>query len=229
MRSALGCIALLGVGTLSTMLIAARSPFMTGQDRIVEQPIPFSHQHHVGDAGIDCRYCHQGVEDSARAGVPSTQICMTCHRELWSQSDMLAPVRNSWQENRSLRWRRVHDLPDYVFFNHGIHIHKGIGCYSCHGDLSEMPLTMQARPLTMQWCLDCHRNPQQHVRPRALVFHSKPLKSLTSTNPFRDALSETKPEHLEAETSSAEIKLLQTQLAKKYKLKSRTDCYTCHR
>ncbi|WP_198422281.1 cytochrome c3 family protein [Gimesia chilikensis] len=229
MRATLGLLVLSGIGALSTMLIAARSPFMTGQDRIVEQPIPFSHQHHVGDAGIDCRYCHQAVEDSPRAGVPSTQICMTCHRKLWDQSEMLAPVRNSWQTNRSLHWHRVHDLPDYVFFNHSIHIHKGIGCYSCHGDLSAMPLTRQASPLTMQWCLDCHKNPSSQVRPRSLVYATKPLNSLTHTAEFRNAYAEVTGQLPETRLSPRELSHFQNQLAQRYQLKSLTDCYTCHR
>ena len=229
MRTTLGLLVLLGVGALSTMLIAARSPFMTSQEQIVEQPIPFSHQHHVGDAGIDCRYCHQGVEDSARAGVPATQICMTCHRELWKQSDMLAPVRESWQKNRSLKWNRVHDLPDYVFFNHSIHIHKGIGCYNCHGDLSEMPLTRQDSPLTMQWCLDCHLDPTQQVRPRSLVYQTRPLTALTDTSEFRKAFAEVTGKQPGAKMTSRELEMFRTQLGEKYKLKSRTDCYTCHR
>ena len=192
------------------MLVIARSPYMTGQDMTPAQPVPFSHQHHVADVGIDCRYCHQSVETSPRAGLPTTQVCMNCHRKLFNQSDMLAPVRASLREDRPLKWNRVHDLPDYVYFNlyfnHSIHLHKGIACFDCHGDVGEMPLMMQAKPLTMQWCLDCHREPESHVRPRELVFEPKPLSKLVA-NP--DTLRE--------------------KLAEDYALKSRTDCYTCHR
>src|SRR5665213_1628982 len=137
--SLFGTVAIVGL-TGSAMLAVVRSPYMTDQDVTVEQPVPFSHQHHVADIGIDCRYCHQTVETSARAGVPSTQICMNCHRDLWNQAPMLAPVRDSFRNDQPLKWNRVHDLPDYVYFNHSIHIHKGIGCFSCHGEVGEMAL-----------------------------------------------------------------------------------------
>ncbi len=170
------------------MFALARSPYMTDKNVTVEQPVPFSHQHHVADIGIDCRYCHQTVETSARAGVPSTQVCMNCHRDLWNQAPMLAPVRESFRDDRPLLWNRVNDLPDYVYFNHSIHIHKGIGCYSCHGDVSEMPLTRRDQPLTMQWCLDCHRDPEKHVRPRGLIYVTKPLKELAGRDEVAGAV-----------------------------------------
>ena len=207
----------LGIVIVCAMLAIARSPYMTNQYMTVEQPVPFSHQHHVADIGIDCRYCHQTVETSARAGVPATQVCMNCHRELWNQTDMLAPVRASFRTDEPLHWNRVHDMPDYVYFNHSIHIHKGIGCYSCHGRVDEMALTYRAYPLTMKWCLDCHRDPKQHVRPRELVFQPKPLAELIAQN---SASSEAEEISLEG---------LQERLSEEYHLKSRTDCYTCHR
>ncbi len=196
------------------MFVIARSPYMTNQNVTVEQPVPFSHQHHVADIGIDCRYCHQTVETSPRAGVPATQVCMNCHRKLWNQTDMLAPVRASLRDNKPLHWNRVHDLPDYVYFNHSIHIHKGIGCYECHGRVGEMALIRRDQPLTMQWCLDCHRDPKQHVRPRSLVFNPKPLEELVD---FTDS------------KKGESLADLRAKLADEYELKSRTDCYTCHR
>lgn len=200
---------LLLAGTLlSVVLVVARSPYMTNQGVAVEQVVPFSHQHHVGDVGLDCRYCHQTVETSPRAGVPSTQVCMNCHRDLWNQAAMLGPVRDSFRTGRPLAWNRVHDLPDYVYFNHSIHIHKGIGCYSCHGDVSEMPLTRREQPLTMQWCLDCHRAPQRHVRPREFVFVTKPMAELNETS---------------GAGSDREL------LADSLNVKSKTNCTTCHR
>jgi len=201
--------------------------------------VPFSHQHHVSDVGIDCRYCHQSVEVSARAGLPTTEVCMNCHRQLWNQSDVLAPVRNSFRKDEPLRWNRVHDLPDYVYFNHSIHIHKGIGCYSCHGDVGEMALMRRAEPLTMQWCLNCHRDPQQHVRPRELVFDPEPLEQLLASRSLELAREEgpqepadqTNNETKHAPTTRlvSDMVSLRHQLPEEYHLKSRTDCYTCHR
>lgn len=146
------------------------SPWQTEQAVVRDQPVPFSHEHHAGGLGIDCRYCHTTVETSSFAGVPPTYTCMSCHSQIWANSPMLEPVRASLREGAPLRWARVNDLPDFVYFHHGIHIQKGIGCVSCHGRVDLMPLTAKAEPLTMEWCLDCHRHPERHVRPRARVF-----------------------------------------------------------
>jgi hypothetical protein len=129
------------------------------------QPVPFSHLHHVGELGIDCRYCHTGVETSAVAGFPSTQICMTCHSQIWTQAPMLAPVRQSLAMDRPLTWHRVAQLPDYVYFNHSIHVARGVPCVACHGRVDKMPLMARAQPFQMQWCLSCHRNPAPQLRP----------------------------------------------------------------
>lgn len=135
-----------------------------------QQPVPFSHKHHVGGLGLDCRYCHYTVESTATAGMPSTDTCMTCHSQIWTGAPMLAPVRQSLAQGVALRWRRVHDLPDYVFFDHSIHIAKGVACETCHGRLDEMPLTWRTESLHMSWCLDCHRDPGPRLRPREAVF-----------------------------------------------------------
>jgi hypothetical protein len=135
-----------------------------------EQVVPFSHKHHVGDDGIDCRYCHTSVETSAFAGIPPTHTCMTCHSQLFTQQPMLAPVVESLRSGMPIQWMRIHDLPDFVYFNHSIHIAKGVGCETCHGRVDEMPLTWRVAPLTMQWCLDCHREPEKHLRPVEHVF-----------------------------------------------------------
>lgn len=137
-----------------------RSPYVTEVGVIRNQPVPFSHQHHVGDIGIDCRYCHRTVETEATAGMPETEVCLDCHSQLWSDSPMLQPVRDSLQSGRPLAWTRVHDLPDYVFFHHGAHVSQGIECSACHGDVSEMPLMRRKHTLHMEWCLDCHRHPE---------------------------------------------------------------------
>jgi hypothetical protein len=148
------------------------SSYITGQSITHEQPVPFSHAHHVGGLGIDCRYCHAGVETSAVAGIPPTHTCMSCHSQLYTQTEMLAPVRASLADNRPIRWNKVNRLPDYVYFDHAIHVAKGVGCSTCHGDVSTMRLMRQAAPLTMAWCLDCHRDPAPHLRPRDEIFAS---------------------------------------------------------
>jgi hypothetical protein len=142
------------------------------QDRFTpKQPIPFSHRHHVSGLGIDCRYCHTTVETSANAGMPSTAICMTCHSQIWTNAAMLAPDRQSLVNNTPIRWTRVYGLPDYVYFDHSIHIAKGVGCTECHGQIGEMALTWKAESLYMSWCLSCHRDPAPHLRPADQVFN----------------------------------------------------------
>lgn len=136
----------------------------------VEQPIPFSHKHHVGDDGLDCRYCHTSVEKSSFAGMPSTELCLTCHSQLYKDSPMLAPLRDSLRTGRPIKWNRVHDLPDFVYFNHSIHIMKGVGCATCHGQVDEMPLIRRTESLEMQWCLSCHRGPEKFLRPKERIF-----------------------------------------------------------
>jgi hypothetical protein len=147
-----------------------RSSYFTGVEDPIDQPVPFSHEHHVAGLGIDCRYCHVSVEDAAYAGMPATKTCMTCHSQIWTNAALLEPVRASWRNDTPIQWNRVHDLPDFVQFNHGIHVQKGIGCYECHGKVDGMPLMWKANSLHMDWCLDCHRAPEKHVRPRDQVF-----------------------------------------------------------
>lgn len=148
-----------------------RSPMVSRQKLVQEQPVPFSHQHHVAGLGIDCRYCHTSVETSSFAGIPPTSTCMNCHSQIWTNAAMLEPIRASFRTGAPIHWSRVHDLPDYVHFNHSIHIAKGIGCVSCHGRVDKMPLMYQAEPLSMSWCLGCHRAPEDHIRPREQVFN----------------------------------------------------------
>lgn len=147
------------------------SPYFTDVNVAREQPVPFSHEHHVKGLGIDCRYCHTSVEESKFAGIPSTRTCMTCHSQIWTNSALLEPVRTSFREGKPLKWTRVHDLPDYVYFNHAVHVAKGISCASCHGAVNQMPLMWKNATLHMQWCLQCHRNPEQFIRPRDQVFN----------------------------------------------------------
>ena len=173
----------------------------------VEQPVQFSHKHHVGDDGIDCRYCHTSVEKSAYAGMPPTQTCMSCHSQLWSDSPELAPVRASYVSGEPIKWQRVHDMPDFVYFNHSIHIKKGIGCESCHGRVDQAPLMKKVNTMTMAWCLDCHRHPEKYIRPKTAVLKMG----------------------YEPEIPQKE---LGPQLVKEHRVlhpRQLTDCYTCHR
>jgi hypothetical protein len=147
-----------------------RSPYFTEVGDAREQPVMFSHKHHVGGLGLDCRYCHSSVETSPFAGIPPTETCMGCHSQVWIDSAMLAPVRESYQNDRPLQWERVHDLPDYVYFDHSIHLTMGIGCTTCHGQVDQMPLIWKTNSLYMEWCLDCHRAPEKYLRPREHVF-----------------------------------------------------------
>ena len=154
---------LLGVGWI--VLTLQRSDFVTGANQFVEQPVQFSHQHHVGGIGIECRYCHTSVEVSPSAGIPPTKTCINCHSQIWNTSPYLEPVRASFRDDKPLNWIRVHDLPDFVYFNHSIHVRKGVGCETCHGRVDRMPLMIQKNSLQMEWCLDCHRDPSRFVRP----------------------------------------------------------------
>ncbi len=148
-----------------------RSSWATKQDEFVEQPIQFSHAHHVGGMGIDCRYCHTSVEKSTFAGIPPTKTCMNCHSQIHTNAPILEPVRASFRNDTPLNWIRVNDLPDFVYFNHQIHVKQGVGCDTCHGPVDKMPLMYQAKPLLMEWCLSCHRAPENFIRPRAEVFN----------------------------------------------------------
>jgi len=147
-----------------------RSSYITQAWMAREQPVQFSHKHHAGDDGIDCRYCHTSVEDSSFAGIPPTKTCMNCHSQIFADSAYLEPVRESWRTGKPLQWTRVHDLPDFVYFNHSIHVNKGVGCATCHGRVDRMPLTWQAASLQMEWCLECHRHPERYLRRRDQVF-----------------------------------------------------------
>lgn len=167
--SIFGAIFIVAALTYAGALIN-RSSYVTAEGVAREQPVQFSHAHHVGGIGIDCRYCHTSVEDAAFANVPPTKTCMNCHSQIWAQSPYLEPVRASFRTGESLRWVRVNDLPDYVYFNHSIHVSKGVGCATCHGAVDRMPLMFQHASLQMEWCLDCHRAPEKYLRPREAVF-----------------------------------------------------------
>jgi len=163
-----GAVFFLAVAGYALMRLS-RSGYVTGAGVAYEQPVPFSHKHHANELGIDCRYCHTSVEVSASAGIPPTKTCMNCHSQIWADSPTLEPVRSSFKTDQSIPWIKVHDLPDFVYFDHSIHVAKGIGCASCHGRVDQMNLTWQENSLQMEWCLNCHRHPEQFVRPRQRV------------------------------------------------------------
>src|SRR6059036_2958509 len=193
------------IAALVTVIgVLVRSPYFTEARVVRVQPVPFSHKHHVSGIGIDCRYCHTSVEESSFAGIPPTKTCMNCHSQIWANSPFLEPVRDSFRTGRSIQWTRVHDLPDFVYFNHSIHVHKGIGCATCHGQVDRMPLMWQEASLQMEWCVDCHRQPERYVRPRDAVF------SVSYVPPANQ---------LE----------LGRRLVADYQIQKLTSCSTCHR
>jgi hypothetical protein len=186
------------------MTVMARSSYMTTAGVAYTQPVQFSHQHHVGLLGIDCRYCHTSVETSSFAGIPPTKTCMNCHSQIWVGSPYLDPVRESYRTAKPISWQRVHYLPHFVYFDHSIHLNKGFGCVTCHGPVDQMELTWQHGTLLMEWCLDCHREPEKYVRPRNQVFN-------LSWKPSQDQLE------------------LGRELAQAYQLHRLLGCSTCHR
>jgi hypothetical protein len=202
------------------MAEAQRSPYSTYEGVVKPQPAPFSHQHHVTGLGIDCRYCHTSVENSSFAGIPPTKTCMNCHAQIWTNAALLEPVRESYRSGKSLEWTRVNQLPDFVYFNHGIHLNKGVGCNTCHGPVDRMPLMYQYASLQMEWCLACHRAPEQNLRPREQVFnmHYQPPSSRN-------------PVVVDGQSYTDQI-ALGAALKEKYRVRTVaqiTSCNTCHR
>jgi hypothetical protein len=197
-----------------------RSPYVTYAGVVRPQPAPFSHQHHVAGLGIDCRYCHTSVENSRFAGIPPTKTCMNCHAQIWTKAPMLEPVRESFRTDKSLVWTRVNDLPDFVYFDHSIHINKGVGCNTCHGPVDRMPLMYNYASLQMEWCLNCHRAPEKNLRPRDQVFNMR-YQAPTADSPV-----------IVDGKSFVDQDSLGLHLVKAYKLRSERDitsCNTCHR
>jgi hypothetical protein len=184
--------------------VVNKTAYVTEVNIARPQPVPFSHKHHVGELGLDCRYCHTSVEESSSAGMPPTQTCMTCHSQIWTQAEMLEPVRASYRDSKPIAWTRVNAVPDFVYFNHSIHIAKGVGCTTCHGPIAQMNITWRGETLYMRWCLDCHSAPEHYLRPRSEVF-----------NPFYEP-----PRNQLA---------LGRRLVKEYKVQRLTNCTTCHR
>lgn len=205
-----GGVFIIGLGAWLALEVN-RSANVTNVGIARAQPIQFSHQHHVAGLGIECRYCHTSVENSSFANVPPTSTCMNCHQQIWFGSQMLEPVRASWKSGKPIEWTRVHNLGDYVFFNHGVHVQKGIGCVSCHGRVDKMQLVYKSEPMTMEWCLSCHRAPEKHIRPKDKVFDM-----------------EWRPENQKKPETQAEIG---ARLVKEYNIepaRNLSSCSTCH-
>ena len=193
-------IALLGFA----LNVVNQTSYVTEVHNARPQPVPFSHKHHAGELGLDCRYCHSSVEVSSSAGMPPTQTCMTCHSQIWTSAAMLEPLRASYRDSKPISWTRVNAVPDFVYFNHSIHVAKGVGCTTCHGPVAEMNITWRAETLYMRWCLDCHTAPEKYLRPRSEVFNAY-------YQPPSDQLA------------------LGEKLMKEYKVQKLTACTTCHR
>ncbi len=188
-----------------TVDLIYKGPYVDEEKVVRAQPVPFSHMHHVKDLNIDCRFCHTSAETSSFAGIPPVNTCMTCHSQIWPDAKVLAPVRESYRTGKPLAWQRVNELPDFVYFNHSIHVNKGVACVTCHGPVAEMPMMWREHSLEMKWCLQCHRNPEKFIQPRDTVF---------SPDKWPDTQDQAE---------------LQKWLVKEYHVKKFTDCTTCHR
>jgi hypothetical protein len=198
------------VGTAITILLNTnRLHYVSDVEVAKEQPVPFSHKHHVTGVGIDCRYCHTSVEESAFANIPPVETCMTCHSQIWTESPLLEPIRESYRTGKSIEWVRIHDLPDFVYFNHSVHVAKGVGCQTCHGQVDQMPLMWKVNTLNMEWCLECHRAPEKFVRPKEEVFN---MAWKTVDDHGHDVQA-----------------TLGARLVKEYNINPSADCSTCHR
>ena len=184
--------------------VVNNTSYVTEVNTARPQVVPFSHKHHVGELGLDCRYCHSSVEVSSSAGMPATETCMTCHSQIWTNSSMLEPVRASYSSSKPISWTRVNAVPDFVYFNHSIHVAKGVGCTTCHGPVAEMNITWRGQTLYMRWCLECHNAPEKYLRSRSEVFNA-------FYQPPSDQLA------------------LGRRLVKEYKVQKLTNCTTCHR
>jgi len=220
-KSSIAAVVALAVIAGWVVMLLMRASWLTKQDEFIEQPVQFSHLHHAGGEGIDCRYCHTSVENSSYAGIPPTRTCMNCHSQIWTNAPILEPIRASFRSDTRLNWIKVNDLPDFVYFNHQIHVNKGVGCSTCHGRVDQMPIVYQAQSLQMEWCLNCHRAPEKQIRPKEEVFNMAWVPP-TKDRPYTLKTGETV-------TSQDELGAL---LKKQYGITSpwhMTTCSVCHR
>lgn len=215
--------------------IITRSPWGTKATVPLDQPVPFSHKHHAWELGIDCRYCHSSVEKTAQAGIPSTQVCMSCHSQIWTNSPMLDPVRTSYAKNEPLRWNKVNNVPQFVYFDHSIHVARGINCNNCHGAVQKMHITWKGKYFSMQWCLECHRQPQNYLykpedgakEPRQAAFdlYGKIIQG-EKLNEVERNLAQGGEQKLTAGLVPSGIEHMKAMGVKTEQL---ADCWTCHR
>jgi len=194
------------ISTIGLVILVFQSPWYTRVNTVQPQPVPFSHEHHVRGLGIDCRYCHTSVETSAFAGIPPAKTCMSCHSQIWTNAEILEPLREAFRTGKPLQWTKLHNMPDYVYFNHSAHVAKGVACVTCHGPVDKMPLMVQSKNMTMMWCLECHRNPAKYIQPKDTVFRTDWQR------PSDAALGQSL---VDAHRVKGKLKM--------------ADCYTCHR
>ena len=192
------------LGTIGGLMIYVRTPYARMMEDPIEQPLQFDHRHHTRDEGIDCRYCHNTVDRSPNASIPPTSLCLNCHSQVWNKSPYLEPIRKSFIENKPMVLNRVYKVPEFVYFNHSIHVNKGVGCVTCHGRVDQMAAVEKVTPLTMGWCLECHRDPAKNLRPRDQITNMT-----------------WKPEGDPVETTRV--------LAAQNEVHTRISCTTCHR
>lgn len=224
-------IALIAIGPVALICTASavsRAAFNTKVGVPQEQPVPFSHEHHVSELGIDCRYCHVSVEKSANATIPATETCMSCHSQIWTNSPLLEPVRESYKTGTPIKWNVVNKVPEFVYFNHSIHINRGVKCNICHGPVQKMQLVQKGQAFFMAWCLDCHRNPEKGVGKRedVFAFYEKTQQGEADLNSEESALAHTGNYSRSSEELEEGKKLVAEYGVKTKQL---ADCWICHR
>jgi hypothetical protein len=228
-RLGIALVVLSVLGGLTLIALIYRSPYISNQGIPPEQPIPFSHKHHVQQLGIDCRFCHTSVENSSFAGIPSAKTCMTCHSQMWTNAEVLKPLRDAYQADRPIPWVRVHHLPEFVYFNHSVHIAKGVACTTCHGPVDHMEMIEKHSTLWMSWCLDCHRHPEKFVGAKASVFKSDWLTPRIHDLDRHIELAKAELPSTEMPTSPEEIRKALVKHRKIPNNRTMSECYTCHR
>ncbi len=212
-----------------------RGPLNTKVENPLDQPAPFSHKHHAYELGLDCRFCHTGVEDNAQAGLPATEVCMTCHSQIWTNSPNLEAIRKSWESNTPIQWNKVNTVPDFVYFNHSIHVARGIVCNNCHGPVNKMPMTWKGEDFRMMWCLECHKDPSKYLykddahpelTPKQQVFNFyKKLAAGDPLTPEEQELADGLPQLVPPDKTHEGVALMKERGINVKQLK---DCYICH-
>ena len=228
-------LALIAVGPLVVIGVASavsRSPFNTKVNVALDQPVPFSHEHHVNELGINCLYCHTSVEKSAHSNLPATEVCMSCHSQIWTNSPLLEPVRESYINNTPIKWNQLNKVPEFVYFNHSIHVNRGLNCNICHGPVQAMQLAYKGKTFHMAWCLNCHRNPENFVaeKEQVLGLYEKGQKTAAKNYAGLTAEEQALLNGQDYKRTPAELEHGR-QLVKQYGIKTKqlSDCWICHR